>query len=244
MRRTISPDSTSMPMTKPPPTTAVDPEASSSRRANTASPAATTAEPIAVAESAIHFRRRRRAGVSGTRSDSSWVRIACWSAWSSGRARARARAPSPPRVCVRLERLGLAAAAVEREHELRAESLAKRLCANERRELADELRALTASEICVDPRLEGGEALLVQRVRSVRRERLAREVGERRSAPERKSAPKSLRGRLGRTVELATAELDERAEALEVELLRRDLEGVAGGLRDERSVWLEGFAKS
>ena len=80
--------------------------------------------------------------------------------------------------------------------------------------------------------------------RRICRERLGREIGERRSAPERERAPKGLRRRLGRAVELATAALDERAEALEVELLGRDLEGVAGRSRDEHGVRLESLAKS
>ena len=77
MRRTTSPDSASMPTTVPSPATAVEPAASSSRRANAARATATSAEPIAVATSATQRLRRRRTGLSGARSASSWPRIAC-----------------------------------------------------------------------------------------------------------------------------------------------------------------------
>ncbi len=82
--RTISPDSASIPTTDPWPTCAVEPEASPSRRARAAIAAVRSAEQSAVATSRLQRRRRRRPGVCGARSDSSWVRIDRSSAWSSG----------------------------------------------------------------------------------------------------------------------------------------------------------------
>ena len=105
-----------------------------------------------------------------------------------------------PRVGVRIERFGLAAATVERKHELSAQAFPKRLCADERRQLADELRMPSAGEIGVDPRLECRKALLVQRSPGVGRERLVRQVGERPPAPERERVPQRARRTLGRAI--------------------------------------------
>ena len=211
---------------------AVDPEASSSRSASAASAAARSAEPTAVATSAIQRRRLRRAGACGARSASSWARIACWSSWSSGPgSRPELGDERLARVRVRVERLGLTARAVEREHQLCAQPLAQQVRADERRQLADELRVPPAGEIGVDPRLERCEPLLLELASRRRRERLVREIGERASAPELERAPERLRRRARPTVaELAAPSLDERSKALEVELLGCDLEGVARAL--------------
>ena len=59
-----------------------------------------------------------------------------------------------PRGRIRLERVPLAAAAVERQEELCAVSLAERLLADELVELRDELRVAAELEVCVDPALD------------------------------------------------------------------------------------------
>ena len=90
------------------------------------------------------------------------------------------------RVLVGLERLRLAPASVEREHELAARALAKRVLADERLELADELGGATELELRLDPLLDRRQAKLLEPRRLVLGERLVREVGERRAAPELK----------------------------------------------------------
>jgi len=150
-----------------------------------------------------------------------------------------------PRVRIRIERLGLTAAAVEREHELSTQTLAQRLRADERRQLAYELRVPRAGEIGVDPRFECRKALLLQRPGGVGRERLVCEIGERPPTPKRERVPERARRILGRVVaELAAPSLDKRAETLEVDLLGGDLEGIARRSRDENAVRLEGLSES
>ena len=89
----------------------------------------------------------------------------------------------PASLAVGLERLGLAAAAVEREHELPGQPLAGRVDGDELLQLADELRLAAGREVGLHARLDGGETLLVQPRDLGLRERLEGELGERRSAP-------------------------------------------------------------
>ena len=67
-----------------------------------------------------------------------------------------------PRRAVGLERLGLPARAVEREHQLAAEPLAQRVLGDERLELGDERGVPAEREVCVDPLLERREAQLLE----------------------------------------------------------------------------------
>ena len=69
----------------------------------------------------------------------------------------------PPRLLVGLERLGLAARAVEREHQLAAQALAQRVLVDQRLELADERRrGAPSARSRVDPLLERSEAQLLE----------------------------------------------------------------------------------
>ena len=141
---------------------------------------------------------------------------------------------------VRLEGLGLAAGSVQREHQQCPEALTERMCTHERRQLTHELRVASAGEICVDPGLEHREALVLELARGRRRERLVREVGERRSTPELERGAQCPRGRIGRRgLELALALLRQALEALEIDLLGLDVERVPGRARDEQGVRLE-----
>ena len=98
---------------------------------------------------------------------------------------------------VGVERLGLPAGAVEREHQLPAQSLPQRMLADERLELADELGVAATLEIGVEPRLERDEPELLQPCDLGLRPALVREVGEGGAAPERERRGE-LRGSLGR----------------------------------------------
>ena len=85
MCRTISPDSASMPDDR---SLADAARSSRQRRRPAGRPRRAlrlrSAEQIAVATSTAPAPSTPAAGVCGGRSDSSWVRIACWSSWSSG----------------------------------------------------------------------------------------------------------------------------------------------------------------
>ena len=63
---------------------------------------------------------------------------------------------------VRLERLGLPARPVQGEHQLGTEVLAERVQADERLELADQLRVASVREIELDPLLDARQAKLLQ----------------------------------------------------------------------------------
>ena len=64
---------------------------------------------------------------------------------------------------VDLERVGLAARAVEREHQLAAQPLAQRVLVDERFELADELRVAAERELGLGALLDEREPQLASR---------------------------------------------------------------------------------
>ena len=61
-----------------------------------------------------------------------------------------------PRVLIGVERLGLTAGAVEREHQLAAHPLVQRVLCHERLELAGQLGVPAGDEILLDALLEAG----------------------------------------------------------------------------------------
>ena len=89
--------------------------------------------------------------------------------------------PRPP---VDLEPFGLPAAAVEREHQLRAEALAVGVLGDERLELGDERELAAERELGVDPLLDRRQPQLLEPLDLDPRERLELEVGERPSVPQ------------------------------------------------------------
>ena len=137
---------------------------------------------------------------------------------------------------VDLERVGLAPAAVEREHQLRMHPLTPGMLGGEPLELADQLRVQTGREVGLDARLERGQALLLQARDLRRRERLVREIVQRRAAPERQRLAQNAARRLDAAGgQLAAARGELVLEALRVELARRDPQAVARGGGLERS---------
>ena len=143
---------------------------------------------------------------------------------------------SCPRViAVDLERVGLAARAVEREHLLAAQPLAQRVLRDEPLELAHERGVPPEHEVGVDPLLERREAKLFEPLDGRTGERLVREVGERRPAPELERLAEQRGG--GRGVVARARALGLRRQALEageVEVLVADAEDVAGRPRLDR----------
>src|SRR6266511_44706 len=138
------------------------------------------------------------------------------------------------RVPVDVQRLCLAARAVEREHELGSEALAERVSGDELLQLADDVRMPAEGEIGLYPALERGQAQLLKPRDRVLRERLVGEVGERWPAPERERLAQRL-GRLGSIpgAERALAGLHELLERVQIELSRLDAEHVAASTRDQ-----------
>ena len=98
-----------------------------------------------------------------------------------------------PGVPVRLERLGLAAAPVQREHALRVQPLAQRVLGHQGVELTDELVVVARREVRVDRELGGGEPQLLEPADLVIRERLLRQIRERIAAEQRERLARRAR---------------------------------------------------
>ncbi len=133
---------------------------------------------------------------------------------------------------VGLERVGLATAAVERQHQLSAQPLAKWVVVDELFELGDQLGARPEEEPGLDQVLERRGAKLFEPSRLERGERLEGEVGERLPAPQSECLLELLDAILPlRGTALARQPL----EASEVDLLGRDVQEVPAAVRDEDS---------
>ena len=112
-----------------------------------------------------------------------------------GSPRARAAAPAQARcrparpvrggapVCG--ESVGLAAAAVQREHALGVQALAQRLLRDDRVDLGEDLELAAGREVGVDRELERPQPQLLEPADLGGRERLVGDVIERRAAPQR-----------------------------------------------------------
>ena len=133
------------------------------------------------------------------------------------------------------QRVRLAAAAVESEHQLRGEPLARRMLGHERPQLADELRVPPGGEVRLDALLQRRQPLLLQ-PRDLRlRERLELEPGQRRSAPEPERRAQMVPGLPGASaLQRPPPFLELTREALRVELVRPHAQYVAGRSRHER----------
>src|SRR5439155_1584604 len=95
-----------------------------------------------------------------------------------------------PRLTVDLERVRLPACAIEREHQLAAQALPKRVLRDERLQLADELLVAAKREIGVDTVGERRQVNLLESPDLRLRKGLVGEIRERRSAPEREGFEK------------------------------------------------------
>ena len=96
-------------------------------------------------------------------------------------------------VLVGIERLGLPARPVQREHQLAPEPLAQRVLFDESLELPDESEMARGVEVGLDPLLQRREPELFEPGDLRLRERLVRELRERRAAPERQRLAQELR---------------------------------------------------
>jgi hypothetical protein len=134
---------------------------------------------------------------------------------------------TPPSL-VDAERLGLPAAAVEREHQLPAQALPQRMSGDEVLELTRHLRVAAEREVGLEPLLAEVETELLEPRDLLLRESLVGHVGERRATPE----GQRRRQRLGRLDGLTPGELPPRIgqeplAAVGVELALVHLEDVA-----------------
>ena len=126
----------------------------------------------------------------------------------------------PLPVAVHLKRLCLAAAPVERQHQLSAELLTQRMLLDESLKLTDDERVPPRRQLAVEALLQRGESSLLERRDLRLRPPLVREVGERRTAPQRKGLARLS----GRTQAL---------EARQIELILVDAEDVARAAGDD-----------
>ena len=90
----------------------------------------------------------------------------------------------PPRCQVRVQRLGLAARPIQRQHPLRVQALAQRMLLDQALELRERLRVTPGGEIAVDRELGRPQPQILEPADLGPRERLARDVGQRRPAPQ------------------------------------------------------------
>ena len=133
-----------------------------------------------------------------------------------------------PRVAIGVERLCLPAAAIEGDHQVACEPLARGVVRHEPAQLTDDLGVATGREVGLDADLERGLSLLLEPGDLRLGERLEGQVGERRPAPQRECFAQDR----GRTVgvpggQRAAAVLDQPLEALGVELARLHADPVA-----------------
>jgi len=139
-----------------------------------------------------------------------------------------ARAP------IDLQRVALAARAIQRKHQLTAQPLLERVRLDEPFELGHELGAASECEIGVDAVHKRRKAELLKAPDLRLDEVEQREVGERRAAEERERRPERRRGRSRVSVlERATPFHHERFELGDVELARVGVDDVAARARDE-----------
>src|SRR4029079_12894981 len=87
-------------------------------------------------------------------------------------------------VAIGLERLGLPAGAIQREHQLAAKALAQRIAPHEHLELARKVRVAAEREVGLDAVFPAGEMQLLQ-VRLLDSREGLRDLPERGPAPER-----------------------------------------------------------
>ena len=149
------------------------------------------------------------------------------------------------RCLVDLERVGVAAGAVEGEHKLGVGALAERLLPGQRLELAHELGMAAEREVGIDPSLQAGQAELLQAGDLGLREGLVAEVGEGLATPERQRLAQRVRRFVGPSlVELPPRLVEELLEQLAVALLGSDAKQVPGRLGQQTVIAAESLAQA
>ena len=137
-------------------------------------------------------------------------------------------AQRPARVLEGLQRLGLAPAAVEREHAPGVQALAQRLLGHQRRQPRHELELAAGGELGIDLELERDEPQLVEPAQLGGGEGLVGHVAERIPAPQRERFA-------GFAVAVADGAGHEVGEARHVDRSGLDAQLVAAATRDDRA---------
>ena len=127
-----------------------------------------------------------------------------------------------------LECLGLPSSAVQGDHQLTPCALAQGLGGNHGAQLGNELAVRGLGEPHFDELVAGDRAQLTQTVALRAGERVVGQLRERRTAHQGDCLEKQRFGSIGATcVTLVTSGVDQRAEAIRVDQLRRDAQLVA-----------------
>jgi hypothetical protein len=137
---------------------------------------------------------------------------------------------------VGLQRLCLAAAAVERQHELPAQALAKRVGADQGFQLTHQIRVGAECKVRVDAILDRSDPQLLQARDLALGEGLVDEVRQRRPSPERQRIPQPRRRFRHAACSRGPRFSKKPLEALRVELIRLDLEQVPRRARQQPPV--------
>ena len=133
------------------------------------------------------------------------------------------------RLPVHRQSFGLPAAAVEREHQLRAQAFTQRLLRDRCLELAHQRRVPAERQLGVDALFHGGEAKLLEPLHLDARERLELEIGEGPAAPQRLRLAKQRGGACRVSLRERRASCgDLLLEEIEIELARFDAQEIAG----------------
>ena len=134
-----------------------------------------------------------------------------------------------------LQRLGLAPAAIQRQHQLPAQALTQRLARDGGLELRDQLGMAPARQIRLDATLQRDHPALQDAVDLHTRLGRVVQLGQRRPAPHPEPGPKVGRGALGFTRrQRRAAGLQAALETLEVERHRLDPQPIAPPVRLQR----------
>ena len=141
----------------------------------------------------------------------------------------------PAAVAHHLERLGLAAAAVEGDHQVPAQALAQRVLGHERAQLADEIGVAPGGQLGGDSLLDRLHPQLLEPADLRLRERLEAMVGERGPAPQRERCLEVVaRGRRLVVGQRDAGAAQQVLEAMGVDRVGLDAERVAGRPAVER----------
>lgn len=146
------------------------------------------------------------------------------------------------RLAVGRQGVRLPSRSVKREHELGARPLTERLPADESLDLGNSLPVTSQREDRIEAILQRCQAELLEARSFNRREGHVTDTAERRPAPERESLVEMHERKLAVPFGQETAPLLRLAfEAVEVDLVSTDLEGVAGR-PGHQAIWWERFA--
>ena len=119
-----------------------------------------------------------------------------------------------------MQRVGLPAAAIQREHQLAAQPLTKHVLGDQRLELCHQLEMAAGRQIGVDPILQRRQPQLLQPGDLALRERLAPQIGQRLPPPQRQRITQH-RPSDHRDPPARTRPLDQQLKPRHVDLIRR-----------------------